>query len=262
MRFLFSFHGLLVLLGLIAACSAVTTRSPDQIGFSHHVHTEQELECAECHGALLADANRAVQGIPGKAECAACHDVEDKQACATCHSNAQQPSTWVRGRDNYIRFSHQAHTGREAHCEACHQGAAHWPSLAGTPQPKPGHDICVSCHKKDLDGGDCRMCHDRLDTYPERPTAVIPHKPGFFARHRVEALASEDTCAQCHRQSFCTDCHGGNMTVRPSLRTPERVDREFMHSGDWLSRHGMEVRVVDTGCLKCHNTSFCSSCHR
>ena len=40
-----------------------------------------------------------------------------------------------------------------------------------------------------------------------------------------------------------------------------RVDRTFVHRGDYKSRHAIESRKGDTGCLKCHGRSFCSACH-
>jgi hypothetical protein len=248
-----------VLAALVAACSAATTVR-DGIVFSHHVHSEQGLGCDDCHGALAADAERMVQAIPGKPACADCHDVESD--CAVCHKNPSDPGPWDRPAPgaSHVHYSHQLHAERTDHCEACHAGAAHAPE-AEAGQLAPGHDECSACHREDLDAGRCKLCHDRLDLYPRRPEAVYSHEKNFFARHGLRAAGNQADCATCHDQSFCGDCHAQTMTVRPSLRFPERVDRQFVHRGDWQSRHALEARAQDVTCLKCHGTSFCSSCH-
>jgi hypothetical protein len=65
----------------------------------------------------------------------------------------------------------------------------------------------------------------------------------------------------CHDQSFCADCHARTMTIRPSLRFPEKVESSFMHRGDWQGRHVIEARLSDASCIKCHGTSSCIACH-
>jgi len=252
---------LLVLAALIAACSAVTT-SRDVIVFSHHLHTEQGLTCADCHGAVERDAEERVDAIPSKSGCADCHDVDSEDGCGTCHRNPDDPGPWDRPEPgaSHLLFSHQLHRERSSDCAACHGDAAHAPDLAAG-ELAPGHDECGACHGQDLDTGRCVLCHDRLDLYPRRPETIYSHEKGFFDRHGAAAAGNQADCAVCHDQSFCGDCHARTTTVRPSLRFPERIDRRFVHRGDWQSRHALEARVGDTSCLKCHGTSFCSSCH-
>ncbi len=252
---------LLVIIGAFVACSVAPIKKPDTIIFSHHVHSEQGLSCEDCHASLL-DEQDATRAIPTKAQCADCHDVEEQASCATCHRNPGAAGTALSKEDNHLVFSHRTHTeSHGAACEDCHKGAAHWPDFSAKKQKGLGHTDCASCHKKDLDSGRCNLCHQRLDLNAGKPENLYSHGDGFFKRHGIQAQGAEDMCAQCHDQTFCTDCHDKTMTVRPTLRYPERVDRTFIHRGDWIGRHYLEARMGNTGCVKCHGESFCTSCH-
>jgi hypothetical protein len=254
-------QGMLLLAAVIAACSAVTN-GRNGIVFSHHLHTEQGIGCIDCHGAVERDAEQRVQAVPGKPGCADCHDVESEADCGSCHRDTDDPGSWDRPEpgSRHLLFSHQLHGERSSDCADCHGDAAHAPELAAG-ELAPGHDECGACHRADLEAGRCRLCHDRLDLYQRRPETFYSHEENFFDRHGARAKGNQTDCAVCHDQSFCADCHARTMTVRPSLRFPERVDRRFVHRGDWQTRHAFEARAYDTSCLKCHGTSFCSSCH-
>jgi hypothetical protein len=252
---------LFVCIGCAIACSVAPVKKPDTIIFSHHLHSEQGVDCQDCHAAVL-DPKETGRAIPAEAQCADCHDVEEQESCATCHRNPDTASAAKTAQDSHLLFSHVTHT--ETHgveCNDCHKGAAHWPDFYLKKQQPLGHADCVSCHKPDLDSGRCGKCHQRLDLYAAKPENMYSHGDGFFSRHGFEAQGAEDICAQCHDQYFCTDCHDKTMTVRPSVRYPERVDRTLIHRGDWIGRHNLEARLGDTGCMKCHGESFCSACH-
>jgi hypothetical protein len=254
---------LLVVLGAAVgvACSTVAPGPRDAIVFSHHVHTEQGVACNDCHGALARDAEGKVDAIPRKPDCASCHDVQAKADCKTCHANPAAPAPWSRPPQAHLVFSHEAHLARVTGCDACHRDAAHAPALAPGRRLLPSMSDCARCHQDDLDSGRCPKCHERLDLYPQKPETLYQHKEGFFAHHGARAMGSESVCATCHDQSFCADCHAKNATVTLAIRYPERIDREFIHRGDWISRHSMEARLGETSCLKCHGTRFCTSCH-
>ncbi len=250
-----------IVVAMVVACSVATNQAPDSIVFSHHVHSEQGLSCEDCHAAVLDDSGRQARKPPAKPECGDCHESDSKESCATCHRNPDTPGSWPVVEESHLVFSHKAHQEYGVLCDDCHQGAAHWPDKAGQERQGLRHADCASCHKPHIEAGRCKMCHERLDLNASKPTVIYSHEPGFFDRHGQKAQGGEDLCAQCHDQSFCADCHSQNATVRPSLRYPERVDSTFMHRGDWISRHALEARTGDTGCMKCHGNSYCASCH-
>ena len=266
MRRLFGDRGLRLLAAaaIVGACSAATVKGPrDTITFSHHVHAEQGLACADCHAAVKRDAEDPEAKARMKmSACGDCHDVQDAAKCGTCHTNAAAPETYEALPETHVLFSHERHAPRTEDCAACHAKAADAPSFTDKDRLLPAHPECDACHQKDMDAGRCQLCHDRLDLNPRTPKTVYSHAPGFFERHGRKAAAGEqDQCAVCHDQSFCADCHARTMTVTPALRFPERVDRSTVHGGDYISKHVLEARTGDTGCLKCHGTSFCEACH-
>ncbi len=247
---------------LVAACTAANQNGRDTIVFSHHVHAEQGMECGDCHGDVNKDAEQKVYAFLKMEGCADCHDIESEDNCSKCHTNAEEPDTYDRPEPTHIIFSHQLHEDRSSDCADCHADAAHAADISPKNRLIPQHVECNACHQEDMDSGRCQLCHDRLDLNKRKPETIYSHEEGFFKRHGLKAAAGEaEQCAICHDQSFCGDCHNRTMTVRPSLRFPERVDRNFIHQGDWMSRHAIEGRIGDTGCMKCHGTSFCSSCH-
>jgi hypothetical protein len=231
------------------------------IAFSHYLHGEQGLTCEDCHASLM-EKELETPAIPKMGQCADCHDVEDEQCCSTCHRNPKNPGDLRERPLSNLIFSHRAHRGDHGlSCDGCHKGAIHWPDLSMKPHGGLSHGDCVGCHNREIDGGNCKNCHWRLDLSTSKPEEIYSHGDGFFKRHGASAQGAEDMCAQCHEQSYCADCHNKSQTIRPSVRFAERVDRLFMHRGDWVSRHAVEARIGDTGCFKCHGTSFCLDCH-
>lgn len=246
----------------VAACAA--TLEKDQILFSHNLHTEQGNECADCHSGVNSDAETKIVAMTMD-QCADCHDVEDEEGCSACHKNPDDPASWQTTTPPSLLFSHQTHESRDAKsmedCASCHTNAAVATTTATRTAMMPKHKECRTCHKKELDLGQCDMCHERLDLYDMTGTDFYSHQPGFFERHGLKASANESNCALCHDTSFCTDCHNKSATTRPSLKFPDKVDRSFMHSGDWLSKHALHSKTSPSNCQKCHGVSYCSSCH-
>jgi len=232
----------------------------DSISFSHHLHTEQGLDCTDCHSPVNKDAEQKIVPM-AMAQCGDCHDIEDAEGCKICHSNPDDPGTWAAKKETHILFSHQQHQRRSVDCKTCHSAAAHIPTLEVMRDKWPGHLECNVCHQRDYDEGKCARCHDRLWVYAQKPETMYRHEIDFLAKHGTRAASNEAVCAGCHDQNFCTDCHYQNATVRPSVRFPDRVDRHFMHQGDWISRHAVESKLQDLTCQKCHGVSYCAACH-
>lgn len=106
----------------------------------------------------------------------------------------------------------------------------------------------------------CSECHS------DSPLAALNHKAAdFFARHKHFAAAGRQTCASCHQESFCSDCHGRKVQLKPSDRFADNPLRTLPHRGDYLSQHKIEGRINPAACAKCHgrqNNARCVSCHK
>lgn len=124
-------------------------------------------------------------------------------------------------------------------------------------------------HPQELSAGKpmCSECHT-TDTFKgaEKPFAAFDHTDVFVKDHKFLAGKDAATCATCHAPSFCSDCHGGKVPMKPSTLAGDRPDRTVMpHRGDYLTLHKIEGKMDPTGCFKCHgraNNDKCRACHR
>ncbi len=112
----------------------------------------------------------------------------------------------------------------------------------------------------------CSECHGTEAVKSTQKTfAALDHTAAFVKDHKVQASQDSATCASCHAQSFCSDCHGGKTVMTPSTKLGNRPDREMPHRAGYLTMHRIEGKIDPTGCYKCHgraNNEKCSACHK
>lgn len=203
----------------------------------HEIHAEMDMACADCHEGV-AEAGDLTGLLPEKAVCANCHDVDDTDACGTCHVDVDEPMGYAETAAA-MRFPHGQHV-QDDDCSGCHQ-------LEHGAMTQPGHDTCRTCHTTVAGFQDCQVCH--LESVEHlRPRS---HEPQYMAYHALDALWDERSCESCHTQSDCQDCHNGD-NVRPRV-----------HELNFVSTHALEARSNETLCATCHvEAEFCASCHR
>jgi hypothetical protein len=248
-------------LGTIAACATLVKRE-DKIRFSHKAHVRDNgMDCADCHGDVIASDKVLPSMKMKEAGCLNCHEKSDDN-CGDCHMEPVRPGTWTeRLPTQGIKFSHRIHMAEEnVTCDSCHAGVGDRTAPAPAARPM-SHDTCMGCHKKDFRDIDCKACHVDIVENPARPSSVFSHDADFMARHGALSRGESDVCAHCHRPDSCADCHSRMQALTPSVRMGERVDRQLVHRGDFLTRHAIEARTDGNRCLSCHTTSQCSSCH-
>lgn len=109
----------------------------------------------------------------------------------------------------------------------------------------------------------CTECHDSEEAVI--PYAKFNHSMFFADNHRQVAGRYGDVCSSCHRGSFCSDCHGVGIELKPSIKNQTENYRRMPHRGDYLSRHSIDGRINPTGCYRCHgnpkSSQTCRSCH-
>lgn len=114
------------------------------------------------------------------------------------------------------------------------------------PEEVKGIPNCSECHK-DSKGA---INHQAID---------------FYAKHGFYAQSEKQTCAACHQESFCSDCHAHKEELKPSDKFGDAPERNLPHRGDYLSQHKIDGKINPASCVKCHgrqNNAGCSSCHR
>ncbi len=252
-----------VVLGLAAAvlgCGArlgkeYSDKQPPYV-FPHSPHVEADVACTRCHDGI-AKAAKLEAGVrhvklpdhPSKAEqCSDCHDTDPKIAIP------------AREAPPRFTFSHADHLPRvEGDCKRCHKQLTE----KGDKEPKrPPMAACTSCHNhaQDYASARCSPCHVDLKGY--KPETAFSHQGDWIKAHGVLAKPSADACASCHDQTYCAECHAAATTpARPSIIYPERVERSFIHRGDYVSRHMIDEGVNPASCRRCHGPAFCDACH-
>jgi predicted CXXCH cytochrome family protein len=254
--------------------------------FSHTGHRQRidsagdTASCLTCH-AISDPARRMVVAGPNPALCVRCH--------------AHQEET---------------HLARGAVCRSCHVpiagAAAITPErIAGFPRPawhdtadfSSGHgrvggvqsESCAICHARET----CERCHANAERLPRitrlardgRVARLEAGKPAIYVAppthgqsewrqvHGREAVASAESCANCHTRPSCETCHvsgiGSSRVVIQSLPGPgvreglgvraTRIER--LHPVDFASRHSSAAATGGLTCAECHTEETCTGCH-
>jgi len=232
---------ILILPALAFAVAAVALAElPDRIIMPHRTHFENGVECAMCHEGAT-ESTRADDSLrPSMDVCANCHDVDDDTGCATCHTNVDMAGDYAPREFAAPKFPHAPHVEDGVGCAACHGD----PAVA---EPViPGKPDCRACHETADDYADCLMCHEQVQQL--RP---LTHGALWDRNHGAWARDDEPTCALCHTQTTCQECHAGD-NVRPRS-----------HPLNFAFEHAAEARGNELECATCHQEAdFCASCHR
>jgi hypothetical protein len=249
---------------LAAACNLkpqsekVVKQDPPFV-FPHAPHVEGDVDCLLCHGgidqATKLDANVRHVKLPAKIsktdECSGCHDTEPKVTVPARH----QPFR--------LSFSHADHVSRvKGNCKACHDPAT-LPDKGGKEYGYPAMAKCTACHnhQADYNQARCTPCHTDLKGLV--PVQTYAHQGDWLRLHGQFAKPVAASCAQCHDQTYCNECHSAQTApALPSVIYPEEVERAFIHRGDYVSRHFIDARAQPENCRRCHGSGFCDACHQ
>lgn len=256
----------LLLCAAALACATAATvigmrPEADEILFPHDRHRKAQIDCITCHETIYEAKTLAGDFLPPEAKCLECHrQKKDEKQCGFCHSDVRFAAPWPK-REPRLKFDHVAHLDRtKEDCTVCH-------SRLSTPQQSApisdGHAACLKCHEhaQSYADSDCRWCHTDLASYPLRPVTEVSHQGDFTRRHGSIARSTGASCATCHDQNFCLDCHAKTGMVKVETKLADRPDRSFIHRNDFLGRHAVEARADPASCQRCHSTSSCETCH-
>jgi hypothetical protein len=265
-------RGALVVVVLAGGCAGVwwgaeLSQRADHIKAPHARHAKAGVACLTCHENVFDQKELGPGLLPPESKCLECHgEMKAKGQCAKCHTDVKHAENFAPPPSG-IKMGHEAHLNRLEHvkddaakCKTCHWKLPE-PLRGGT---APTMDACTACHvhKQDFDAGRCVRCHTDLARYPLEPISSFSHAGNFVREHGRSARASAESCATCHDQNFCKDCHANTAHPKIEIKLPERVERDFIHRNDFLGRHASEEAADPASCRRCHGTSFCEDCHR
>ncbi len=116
----------------------------------------------------------------------------------------------------------------------------------------------VVWHPEELDKKPlCSECHEDDKT-------ALDHTADYIERHKFYSSQQQETCAVCHKQSFCADCHANYEEIKPSDKYKDSPERALPHRGDYISQHQIDGKINPASCFKCHgrqNNRGCKRCH-
>ncbi|MDB4969781.1 MAG: hypothetical protein JWN44_5470 [Myxococcales bacterium] len=241
---------------------AVPLAGGDVIKVPHERHRAGGVECLACHETLYDQKSLAQPTLPAESVCLQCHAAEKQKGnCGFCHTDVRKAAPWP-ARAPALQMSHAEHIERtKEKCTVCH---TRLPEPVRTSSMAPAMAACLSCHehRQEYDDGRCQRCHTDLSRYPLAPVSLYSHRGDFVHEHARPARAAGATCAECHEQTFCSDCHASTVATRIEVKLPERVDANFIHRNDYVGRHQVEAAADPAQCRRCHGSSFCENCHR
>ncbi len=257
-----------------AACAHLLTKPVSHFTFSHKLHAEEmELKCSQCHADIPETTEVRERHLPTFQVCLQCHDdghVGDVD-CTTCHASAAklkqaaatQAIPRLSPRDPQLHYSHKAHLPRvKGDCLACHE------KILTSTRPGDGNlpemATCMKCHQAEYDQLQCLQCHaDLAEPRFQKQLARFRHQGDWLHTHKLQAQQDNArACAQCHMERFCADCHSGvDNQVKVAVKWPAEVGSEFVHRGDYVTRHPEDVRRDPQPCLSCHRVNTCTDCH-
>lgn len=254
----------LFLFGCLLAAAACTRGLLTR--FPHRTH----LATLECGG----------KGQPQCLSCASCHvgdtgkqdtwSAPTVQRCTACHEDAAQqlqrsvrPALATAPAGKAIVFSHDGHLskpGINGQCVKCHEGAV---GVQGGPPLFPPMETCLSCHehREQFEQNQCTGCHRPGELRGLKPVSFLSHDAAWLRRHGAEARAQPQRCETCHAQASCDACHDSSRPLGPATRNPEKLESEFVHRFDFLSRHALESAAAPGQCFTCHAKTECTACH-
>ncbi|MCX6134172.1 MAG: cytochrome C [Ignavibacteriales bacterium] len=248
---------------------------PATIKFSHRFHVRDAgAACADCHTAAPTSTLATDTLLATHENCKSCHEEQLNSKCAFCHTN-DDPSTYAASAlpKRNLLFSHKRHVETlKVECEKCHTGVDK--AEIGVSVAIPAMPSCNTCHNDVKASNACEGCH--VDMAALRPREH--NRTDFVREHKMVARISTSTCASCHTQESCADCHNGSDLLKidvagkdlMSLRSPRltSIDRgqgmrtAKVHDLNFKFTHGLAVEGKTSDCQSCHNQqTFCATCH-
>jgi hypothetical protein len=198
--------------------------------FSHKLHTEEEIQCAECHGDIAQNEAGQKASRPDMVACMDCHQSNHAENnCLTCHSPEEQ----LKPTNHNLTFMH-----------------THGDLSRNEIMTVNGNKNCMTCHTKQS----CQDCHEgeNIDR--------LTHPLNFEFTHALQAQGKEKNCYTCHEnRSFCSSCHVEN-NILPHNHVAGWTNKIPGDGG----RHSLEASIDLENCMSCHERNaeeVCAQCH-
>jgi nitrate/TMAO reductase-like tetraheme cytochrome c subunit len=238
--------------------------------------TMKSIQCTQCHNM----DNRKVTPDPGLKINHAVH--RDKAIdCTICHNriahNEDFPLTLKNPKTGELNQKHANFMTMTA-CFRCHgqeQGApapgtcsaCHTPGFELKPASHNAPDFFPAGHAKLADEAKAEVAKTLKETGQSAVTGE--RKAEFEAASRQNGAKNKETvgqiippvgaifeCGTCHKDQFCTDCHGMTMPHPDEFKKPKNANDP--------AGHPVISQQIPAKCVQCHlsvDPNFCDKCH-
>ncbi len=260
------------------------TPSPG-IVIDHKVHSEKEVTCAICHNRTAhvedfeltltdpatGEPNKKHEDFMSMTACFRCHTQGEPAGpitapgeCALCHTPEFQLKPPSHLEPGFFPEGHAALAQEEASRVAGSEGAT--ASAEAAKQAKEGEAEAAGGKGEGEAAGEgigpslprvgeineCYTCHK--ETFCTDCHGVeMPHPADFKKTHGAAGKADPQVCAKCHGDvnQFCNECHHGSA-----------LDWKYDTKVPWLKQHPDAVRTSGANaCFECHDPTYCANCH-
>ncbi len=277
-------HGFLaaaLVLGLVIVYSVQITStemsgadSKRSVKFSHSLHVKDAgMACADCHVAATTSMSASDRLLVDHPACQSCHEEQLSSNCTFCHLS-EDTETYALSANprRELRFPHKTHVDQGTSCETCHPAIDDEAAVIG--QQVPPMATCNTCHNDVQVTNACEVCHTNMASLRPREH----NRTDFVKEHKIPARMGDATCAACHTQESCVDCHNGADLVKvdmpgrdlvsPRTARLTAIDRGQgmnlvkVHDLNFRFTHGISAKGHTQECESCHSKeTFCNTCH-
>ncbi|HSK48137.1 MAG TPA: NapC/NirT family cytochrome c [Coriobacteriia bacterium] len=245
------------------------TPSPG-IKIDHAVHAEVNAACPVCHNRVAHVENFDLTltdpktGEPNKPHvvftsmtaCFRCHGLEKGAAapgtCAACHTsgfelkpdNHKEPDFFPGHGEMAMEYKTESDEAIAHAAEAAAEAEEH---------------SALGVDKAYASGGGSGKPQATKEEVPEVIAAQRSHgaDDGESIGEELPSTESVFYCSTCHRESFCSNCHG--------MEIPHPAEFKEPKSPTDAAGHPVISKAKDDKCVMCHGkdekTQLCSSCH-
>lgn len=210
------------------------------IKISHDKHSEKEVSCTVCHNRIAhkedfdltlkhpttGEPNHKHENFMSMDSCFRCHDQEHGAApgaCAACHTSGFELKP----------DSHREGEFLKKHGEMAKE------SLEHVAEVQKEMDIATITPEAKMEWS--KPGEDSHETLGEK---LIPVGAVYY-------------CGTCHKQDFCTNCHGTQMPHTEAFIEPKDAKDP--------TGHPVQFKAITKKCVMCHGenakTHFCDDCH-